>query len=341
MKNGVTGRSGAMRAVAGCLAIAIMLLGCSKGEKTQAGGELKPITRQPADQIAQVNGQAITLGEVDRIVNAWRAGHGRNMDPNTPEAEMQKQAVDQLIGQYLLYQAAEKAGTVPSDEEVQSLLDQFKQSRNLDDASFEAGLKQQGLTAEEFAKNFKIDQAIRRFVQATFQDTMKITPEQAQAYFDQHPEQFQHPEQVHARHILLRVDSTADAATSQQIERRAEGIYRDLMNGADFAALAKEKSEDRGSAVNGGDLGFFSRGQMVAPFDSVAFALKPGETSHPVRTQFGYHIIRVEDHAAAGAYAFADIQPQLTRMLHDLRSNQCVDSLVSELKGKASIKRKI
>jgi len=342
------GRRGFERLLILAAAVGIALAGCSKGEKQQAAGDqgggdevVKAVTGNPDDEIARVNDEVITLGEVDRIVTAWKSGQMPDINPNTPTGELQKQALDHLVSQTLLYQEAAKAGTVPSDEEVQAQVEQIQKSQNLDQAGFEENLKQRGITLPEFTHNVKVDYAIRRFLVENVQDTIQVTPEQAKTYYESNIEQFRQPEQVHARHILLRVDPNGPADADAAAKTRIEEIAHELKGGADFAALAKEKSDDRGSAVNGGDLGFFRRGQMVAPFDSVAFALAPGQTSDPIRTQFGYHIIRVEEKKPAGLLDYNEVEGRLIQVLRNQRVRDTVNSLIEDLKAKADIKRKV
>ncbi len=118
-----------------------------------------------------------------------------------------------------------------------------------------------------------------------------------QRYYEDNKQQYATPEQVRASHILLKTEGKDDAA----VKKQAEDLLAKVKGGADFAALATKFSQDEVSAAKGGDLDFFAKGTMVKEFDDVAFKLKPGETSDLVKTQFGYHIIRVTEKKAGGA----------------------------------------
>lgn len=125
------------------------------------------------------------------------------------------------------------------------------------------------------------------------------------------PKSFEAPEEVEASHILIRFGDNKEAAKA-----KAEAILADLKNGADFATVAKEKSEDPGSGAKGGDLGRFGRGRMVKPFEDAAFALKkPGELSGLVESQFGYHILKLKKHDMVRVRAFSDIKDELVKNL--------------------------
>jgi peptidyl-prolyl cis-trans isomerase D len=127
------------------------------------------------------------------------------------------------------------------------------------------------------------------------------------AYLNQQAD-FTTPERVQARHILLKSDATNDAA----VKTKAEALLKQLQGGADFGKLAKEKSEDTGSAVQNGELGWLVKGQTVPEFEKSAFSLKPGETSGLIKTQYGYHIIQVEAHEQPHIKPFDEVKAQLT-----------------------------
>lgn len=122
-----------------------------------------------------------------------------------------------------------------------------------------------------------------------------LTEEDMLQYYEEHESEFDKGKEVRARHILFRLAQDADEATEAAVKKKAEEVLQQLRDGADFAEMAKEYSEDTGSGENGGDLGFFTKGRMVPEFEEAAFALAEGEISDLVRSQFGYHIIKVEE----------------------------------------------
>lgn len=151
-----------------------------------------------------------------------------------------------------------------------------------------------------------------------FLPRVEVQEEDVQRYYDLHLDEFSSPERVRARHILFKVESSSSEETKEQVRNKAQQVLDRARKGEDFAHLAKEFSEDSGSAGEGGDLGFFERGKMVAPFEAVAFSLEPGSVSDLVETQFGYHIIKVEAK-----------EPQRTRSLDEVR-NSIVERLRKE-----------
>lgn len=155
---------------------------------------------------------------------------------------------------------------------------------------------------------------------------IQVTDAQLQkAYKDQQSE-FQVPERVQARHILLKSDASNDAA----VKAKAEDLLKQIKGGADFAKLAKEKSEDTGSAQNGGELGWIVRGQTVPEFEKAAFSLKPGETSGLVKTEYGYHIIQVEAHEQAHLRPFDEVKGELAAAVQKQAAGQLMQNLTDK-----------
>jgi parvulin-like peptidyl-prolyl isomerase len=125
--------------------------------------------------------------------------------------------------------------------------------------------------------------------------SLNIDEARIKEYYELHKEEYKEPEQVRARHILIKVPEGESSDVEGKAKGKAEEILKEIRGGADFAEMARKYSEDPGSAANGGDLGYFKRGTMVKEFEEKAFAMNPGEISDPVRTKYGYHIIKVED----------------------------------------------
>jgi peptidyl-prolyl cis-trans isomerase D len=139
--------------------------------------------------------------------------------------------------------------------------------------------------------------------------------EEARSLYHERSEIYDLPEQVRARHILLKLATDAGDEELAAVEARAREVLERLRADEDFAEIASEISDDPGSKDNGGDLGFFRRGQMVKPFEDTAFSLEPGTLSDLVRSDFGIHIIRVEEHTQASHVSFEEVRETLAREL--------------------------
>jgi parvulin-like peptidyl-prolyl isomerase len=198
-----------------------------------------------------------------------------------------------------------------------AVLAQEGKRRKLDESSayrtqsmFEDANLLANMTYEAIGKNAKVDEA----------DVRK--------YFEAHKTEF---EQVRARHILIRVQGSQAAVrpgqkdlTEAEALAKAQDLRKRIQAGEDFAQLARQESDDAGSGANGGDLGSFRHGQMVPSFEQAAFALQPGELSEPVKSPFGYHVIKVE---AKESKSFEEVRPELERRMRPEQAQKTLEEL--------------
>jgi len=161
---------------------------------------------------------------------------------------------------------------------------------------------------------------------------------EVKAYYDEHrDDRFTAPEEVRARHILIKLPPAADEKARAAARTKAEDVLAKVKKGGDFAKLAQDVSEDAGTAGKGGDLGLFSRGHMVPAFDTAAFALEPGAVSDVVETPFGFHIIKLIARVAPERLQFEPTKPRIKEYILKTRRQQHLDEFVSSLRAKAKI----
>ncbi len=164
--------------------------------------------------------------------------------------------------------------------------------------------------------------------------TPQITDQQAQQYYQAHLKDYQVPDQVKVRHILISVPKGADAKTDAAAKAKAEDVLKQLRAGGDWAALAKKYSDDPGSKEQGGELGMLQHGVTVPEFDKAAFSLNPGQISEPIKTQFGYHVIQTEEKQTAHTKSFDEVRGTiLATMVRDKEAQAAqayAQSLASE-----------
>jgi peptidyl-prolyl cis-trans isomerase D len=157
-----------------------------------------------------------------------------------------------------------------------------------------------------------------------------VTGQQIERAYNDNIQQYSTPEQVRASHILLKTEGKDDAA----VKKQAEDLIAQIKKGADFAELATKNSQDDSSAVKGGDLDFFNKGQMVAEFDKAAFSMKPGDmTDTPVKSQFGYHIIKVTDKKPASTKTLAEVRAQIEDQLKYEQAQAAAQKLADQVAG--------
>ncbi len=297
-------------------------------EKSSTGGK-----------VAIVNGSIITRAEFDREMDRVQQGiarQGRAID-NSMLPEIRKKVLEGLIDREILFQQSRKEGIAVEEAAVNDRLSTL-QGQFPSEAQFEAALKSMGLTLADLKQQLRKGMAIKYLVERRFEKGTSVSNEEAKAYYDGNPKDFLRPEQIRARHILIKVDPQASNSEKAAARKKIEEIQAKLKKGEDFGALAKEFSEGPSSS-KGGDLGWFERGRMVKPFEEAAFALKPGEVSNIVETQFGYHLIEVTDKRPATKMAYADVKERLQQYLKDIKVEKEVRTYVAELKEKAQVER--
>jgi peptidyl-prolyl cis-trans isomerase D len=159
--------------------------------------------------------------------------------------------------------------------------------------------------------------------------TIKVPDADIEAFYQQNLQQYQTPAQVRASHILLKLEGKDE----KQVQALAEEIAKKAKAGADFAALARQYSEDESNSANGGDLDYFGRGRMVAEFEQAAFAMKPGDISDPVKTAFGFHIIKVVDNKPDSTRPVAEVRPEIEDQLKWQKAQAEAEQIAKSLEG--------
>jgi peptidyl-prolyl cis-trans isomerase C len=287
------------------------------------------------EAVARVNGTVITALELKRASKVLQAGmRGAQIAPDQ-QKELDKQAVEQLISAELLYQAGQKLEIKDIDKQVESQLAQTKAKID-NDKNFAQFIKDIEMDEKEMRESIRKGLVISNFVEKTILPKVTVTEEEARKFYDQNPDKFTKPETVKASHILLSVDQKATAEEKKKARENAEKLRKELAAGADFAALAKANSSDP-SSQQGGDLGYFGKGQMVPAFETAAFALKPGEISEVVETQFGYHIIKLTEKKAAEKVEFKEARPRIEEYLKNQKVGAAVNDYLVETRKNAKI----
>jgi len=205
----------------------------------------------------------------------------------------------------------------------QFLQELIKQRLLVDEAKVQKIEKDEKLLS--VLKKLKTELMVQRLVEKEVLEKVKVSEDEIRTYFDTNKDQFQSPDQVHAYHILL------------PDEKKAKKIQKRLKKGEDFETLAKEVSVGPSSA-RGGDLGFVQKGQLVPEFEKVAFKIKLNKISEVVKTQFGYHIIKVTEKKPASQKTFKDVSQNIQLQLQQQKQRQFLEEYLLKLKSKGDIK---
>ncbi len=328
-----------------CLAIFLTILnpGCKKTDTD------KPSTGSGADNTAvTINGVDIPESEIDRIVKPQLQRIAQQSAQLPPafaeqyEKQLREQVLEQTIRRHLLDQKVKAANITITDEEVISEITEIAASQRepLSLEEFKQKMEQYGQSFDNVKADVREGLARNKFMQAHWAGKINVTEEDANNYYEENTKQFEQPEQVRASHILIKpelADPNADPNEAKTIARtKTEDILKQLKDGADFAELAKSHSTCP-SAPNGGDLGFFPRGQTVPAFEDVAFELEIGQISDVVETEYGYHIIKATDHNEASTIAFDQAKDNIIRQLTQKKQSELADEYIESLKTEANI----
>jgi foldase protein PrsA len=266
--------------VAACCAAVVAVVvaaGCGSSSSSSSG--------VPKGDVAVCNGQPITEAQlqtlVDQSIESFKVN--KQTVPKTGSADyksLQQRLVQYLVTKCQVEQQAKKLGVKVTPKDIQAELTSFiKQNFGGSMSKYQAALKQQHVTDAQVRQNIEFTVLQNKVVKKVTAG-LAVSDDEARGYYDTHATQYAKPQSRHVAHILVKTKALA------------EKIYNELQNGADFKTLAKKYTIDTSSKPAGGDLGSITKGQTVPPFDKVAFSLPTGTISKPVKSQYGWHVIK-------------------------------------------------
>jgi peptidyl-prolyl cis-trans isomerase C len=283
--------------------------------------------------LAHVNSENVTKADFDRLLKNIELNNGGPV-PAERRDEIYRRVLEELVNYTLLKQEAKARNFTVTDAEVETQLQSIRKSAGTEE-NFTKALADRQMTLERLKADARVEMSIAKMMSAQVTGT-EATDADVRDFYDKNPDRFKRAETVRASHILLRVDPAADDATKKQITAKIDGLLKRAKGGEDFAALAKQNSQDS-SAEQGGDLGYFPKEKMVPAFADVAFGLKTGEISNVVTTQFGVHIIKVTDRKPAGTVPIDEVTPQVRQYLTEQKKQQQAQAFIEQVRQKAKI----
>ncbi|NLT70963.1 MAG: hypothetical protein GXX91_09745 [Verrucomicrobiaceae bacterium] len=304
----------------------------------------EPAAPAPADTdvVLTVDGTEITVGDVREL---FTGRYGRQFEQLPPEQramiepQIQQMVMNDLIQKTLLSNAANKEGMTATDEEVETSLKEIA-TQIPEGTTLEAFAASAGISLDRIRKQIAEDTKIRKLYEKITADVAQPEEATVKTYFEEHPEEFAQKASVDAAHILISTQGITEPAQLAAKEKVAKELREELVakKGENFAEMASLHS-DCPSKAQGGDLGEFEKGQMVPEFETAAFAQEIGAIGETVKTQFGYHIIKVNGKKEAKTLLFAEVREELTARLHDEGRSAKMGSYVEELRKTAKIEQ--
>ena len=289
------------------------------------------------DPVARVNGEPISRADLQRVTEALLASKHQKLQ-DLSEAD-RKSTYLSVLGQIIddrLITAKSKGETV-DDLKVEQTYANLQRDYG-DTAAFEAEIKKSGQTPDKIRANLRGQIAQQQWLEKQISAETQVTPQEVEKFYkDGPPEKFEIPEMVQASHILVAVRRDAPPEDVLAAETRVNAINERLKKGEKFAEVARDGSDDPNSKNAGGDLGPFSRERVLPEIGDAAFKLKVGEVSPPVRSTFGFHIIKVTDRKPAHLATLDEVRKQIEAYLVQQKRSAAAAKLVQGLRESAKI----
>jgi len=284
-----------------------------------------------------INGVEIPRSKVqaqaDHLINQRGIGSGGITQPSAYR-KIQEEVIEQIVVQELLWQEAQRRGTVIGDEKVDQEVAKLKSSFD-SELAFTFKIEEGGFTEKTFRENIRQQMSVQHMIANDITEGITVDDAAVEAFYNENLEQMAVPERVHARHILVKFEAGNDASRAAA-EKKLADLEAQVEAGESFALLAIEHSEGP-SGQKGGDLGYFERGQMVKEFDDAAFGAEPGSIVGPVETQFGLHLIKVEEHTAPSTVPLTEVEPKIREYLAQQKLYSTVEQLIEDLRANGSV----
>ncbi len=333
----------------------IALAGCNESEEkaekeetdkpkanvafTEQKGMTEAFSFDPLPEVvATVNGSKIEKSLLEKIYTVMSKQSMMAAQKKSDE-EIVQIALKELISAELLKQESKRQKITPAPEKIDEKLESIKVRFPTAEA-FEKTIKENGMDMETLKAEIKNQLALEELLAREIESKVTVKDEEISKFYTENPDYFKSEESVKASHILVKSEEGADEAKVAEAKKKIEKVLAEVKKGADFAAAAKQYSEGP-SGPNGGDLGFFSRGQMVPPFEEKAFALKKGQISDIVKTKFGFHIIKVVDKKEGGITPLSEVKESITAFLSKAEKEKLFNAYVEKLRSSAAISKNI
>jgi peptidyl-prolyl cis-trans isomerase C len=331
------------------LCAALIASGCNRqGEqpkKEPVAPAPKPVvaaaakpSADPGKVLIQIDGKKLTEGELAKLAAEQYEQVASMVPPEQAEnyrTQMRVQAAQSFIVTTLLENEASKREITVTDADIDKAVADITK-RLPADMTLDKVLEMENMTQASFKERMKKDLRIKKLFDVEMEKTGAISDKEVAEFYDKQKSAFEVPEQVTARHILIKVDEKDDAAAKAAKKAKIEDLHKQLVDGADFATLAKANS-DCPSAKDGGMLGKFGRGQMVPPFEEAAFSQATNVVGPVIETQFGYHVVQVTEKSVAQTRTLAEVKGQILDYLKMMKSRKVIPPFIDQLRAQAKV----
>ena len=288
------------------------------------------------DEIAaKINTEIVTLSLVKERAGLLLQKYARS-SVDIPEEELLKEALNMIIDERLMLQEAKKLGFIVDEDSIDAAMKNIAQKNGLQEVQLEQMLEQEGKSLSSYRNHIRDQILVSKITRFEISNRVKVSDNEVNRYYRDHQKEFWEDGRVRARHILFIAERSTSETNRKAKLQQAKKVLNEIRKGKDFAELAMEYSEDV-SASDGGDVGFVVRGKMVREFEEAVFDLKPGQISDIVETEYGYHIIKVEEVVSGNTLTLKDAKERVTKVLTMEKQKQGYEDWMRELKKAAFI----
>ncbi|MFB6356757.1 MAG: peptidylprolyl isomerase [bacterium] len=246
--------------------------------------------------------------------------------------KIKQKIINRHVTQLILEKKADEAGIEVSEQEVQNQYDSMVKKRSRSEKMFLKKLKRAGKSKDDILKRIRNGLRIQKYVENQI-DEPTVTEQEIKQAYKRNKRRFKKPHRVRARHILFKTRNRSET----EARKKAQKAKKQLDQGANFKKLARKKSEDPKSKKKGGDLGYFSKRKMLPPFSKAAFSLQMGEISDPVKTRFGYHIIKKTGDKKAGMKSLSEVRDKLKKQVNRRKKGKKFKKHIEKLKKQMDV----
>lgn len=293
--------------------------------------------------VAIVNGEIITLAELERYYSKLRDGSEASGNLGEKRAkifESRKKVLDRLIEEKLVDQQCKKSSIKVSARDLDMAIENVKKVNAITDEQLRNALLAEGLSFEDYRQQLREQIRRAKLVSRAVRNKVIVDEDRLKRFYREHVEQFKEPNQIRASHILIVIPQDADDLLVEALRHKGETILGRLRLDEDFQELARLYSDDA-SAKNGGDLGFFKRGELLPEFERATFNLKPGQVSGLVRTKLGFHIIKVTERKEGSVIPYGEVTEKVRNRYIKEESKRLYEAWLKKVKAESFIEVKL
>lgn len=285
--------------------------------------------------VAKVNTEIITLSSVEDRAEILRQKYSGELE-EISKKDLMKEALNMIVEELLQIQEGKKLGFIVDEEAIDAAMADISHKNGLAEGQLEIMLEREGRTLKSYRDHIRDQILVTKISRFEIGSRINISQKEIIRFYRQNQKEFWEDGKVRARHILFIVDPDSSENNINEKLRLAKAVLDKIRKGGDFSKLAREYSEDV-SASNGGDLGIVGRGKMVPEFEDTIFNLKSGEVSDIVRTEYGYHIIKVDEVLPGRTIPLVEVKDRIQQVLTAQKQKEVYSGWIGELKKTAYI----